>query len=142
MGVLFCCLRVIPIGERQFRMLSRPMRLTAALGIFLSVAACAGGPMDTGEPGEPGSTGDGTADGTDGGIGDPTSASDAAEVTAATGPYFTQPMFFNTDVSTTAKAGNSAAIIASLAAAGGWGNSNKMQIDFTLDVLTATGLSL
>jgi serine/threonine-protein kinase len=76
-------------------------------------------------------------DGTDGGVADTASASDAAEVTAATGPYFTQPMFFNSDVSTTAKAGNSAAIIASLAAAGGWGNSNKMQIDFTLDVLTA-----
>src|SRR5689334_13260328 len=113
------------------------MRLTAALGVFLSVAACAGGPTDNGQGGEPGSTG-GSTDDADGGVGDPASASDAAEVTAATGPYFTQPMFFNTDVSTTAKAGNSAAIIASLAAAGGWGNSNKMQIDFTLDVLTAS----
>jgi serine/threonine-protein kinase len=46
-------------------------------------------------------------------------------------------MFWNTDVSTATKAGSSAAIIASLAAAGGWGNGNLFQIDFALDVLTA-----
>jgi serine/threonine-protein kinase len=47
-------------------------------------------------------------------------------------------MFFNRDVSATARAANSASIIAALSAAGGWGNSNKMQIDFDLDVLTAS----
>ena len=87
----------------------------------------------TGEPGagDPGNT-DGTAPGPDGSV----SASDASAITAATGPYFTTPMFFNTDVSTVAKAANSASIISALAAAGGWGNG-KMQIDFALDVLTA-----
>jgi len=46
-------------------------------------------------------------------------------------------MFFNTDVSAVPKAASSASVIAALAAAGGWGNGNKMQIDFALDVLTA-----
>ena len=67
----------------------------------------------------------------------PTSPTPPA-VVPGVGPYFTTPMFFNTDVSATAKAANSASIIAALSAAGGWGNSNVMQIDFTLDVLTAT----
>jgi len=47
-------------------------------------------------------------------------------------------MFFNTDVSMAPNAANSDRIIAALAAAGGWGNSNTMQIDFDIDVLTAT----
>ena len=53
-----------------------------------------------------------------------------------TGPYFTQPMFFNPDVSAVPKAASSASIIAALRAAGGWGNGDKMQIDFAIDVLT------
>ena len=56
----------------------------------------------------------------------------------AAGPYFTSPMFFNRDVSTVPKAANSDSIISTLRAAGGWGNGNVMQIDFALDVLTAT----
>jgi serine/threonine-protein kinase len=68
---------------------------------------------------------------------DSTMSADASALTAAAGPYFTTAMFFNADISTTAKAANSASLIAALAAAGGWGNGNKMQIDFALDVLTA-----
>jgi hypothetical protein len=60
---------------------------------------------------------------------------------AGTGPYFTSPMFFNRDVSSAPKAASSGSIIAALSAAGGWGNSNKMQIDFGLDVLTASSSS-
>jgi serine/threonine-protein kinase len=56
---------------------------------------------------------------------------------AAVGPYFTTPMFFNTDVSHTTKAANSDSLVAALVQEGGWGNSNVMQIDFDLDVLTA-----
>lgn len=56
----------------------------------------------------------------------------------AAGPYFMTPMFFNRDVRAAPKAANSASIIAALAAAGGWGNSNRMQIDFSLDVLSAS----
>ncbi len=62
---------------------------------------------------------------------------DAPASTAATGPYFATPMFFNTDVSATPKAANSATLIQTLSAEGGWGNGNVMQIDFALDVLTA-----
>jgi serine/threonine-protein kinase len=46
-------------------------------------------------------------------------------------------MFFNRDVSGVPKATNSATIISALKAAGGWGNSNRMQIDFTLNVVKA-----
>lgn len=106
---------------------------TATLGIFLSVAACAAGPSGDATDGVDGSVADGSATG-DGATG----MTDGASVAAATGPYFTTAMFFNTDVSTVAKAASSASIISALAAAGGWGNGNKMQIDFDLDVLTAT----
>jgi hypothetical protein len=109
------------------------MQSSTWMGILLSAAmACAGAPSD------------GTAELTDGGTGvveisdGATATTDGAAVTSATGPYFTTAMFFNRDVSTTAKAANSDSLIAALAAAGGWGNSNKMQIDFDLDVLTAT----
>lgn len=57
---------------------------------------------------------------------------------ASTGPYFATPMFFNIDVHAVPKAANSDAIIASLNAAGGWGNSNIMQIDFSIPVNKAT----
>ena len=46
-------------------------------------------------------------------------------------------MFFDTDVSGTNAAANSDAIIAALAAAGGWGNGNKLQIDTSINVLRA-----
>jgi len=54
------------------------------------------------------------------------------------GPYFETQMFFNRDVSASAPAANSDAIIASLRAAGGWGNGDTMQIDFSFDVLLAS----
>ena len=53
------------------------------------------------------------------------------------GPFFDQPMFFNRDVSGSPAAANSDALIASLRAAGGWGNGDTMQIDFSLVVLSA-----
>jgi hypothetical protein len=77
--------------------------------------------------------------GSDGSAGGGTATPDGGVPAAATsGPYFTMPMFFNTDVSGVPKAASSDAIIAALVAEGGWGNGNKMQIDFDLDVLTAT----
>jgi serine/threonine-protein kinase len=66
-----------------------------------------------------------------------TSASELG-VIASTGPYFATPMFFNRDVRAVPKAATSDAQIAALKAAGGWGNSNKMQIDFTISVNKAT----
>ena len=56
---------------------------------------------------------------------------------ASVGPYFTTPMFWNQDVTTAAKAANSATIISSLRSAGGWGNSNIFQVDFSIPVFTA-----
>src|SRR5438093_824604 len=107
------------------------MHSSTCMGILLSVAtACAGGPSD----GAAELTDGGTIETADGAI----AMTDGTAVTAATGPYFTTSMFFNNDVSAVAKAASSDSIIAALAAAGGWGNSNKMQIDFDLDVMTAT----
>ena len=59
-------------------------------------------------------------------------------VLASSGPYFATPMFFNYDVSAAPKAANSATMISALKAAGGWGNGNVFQIDFSLNVLKAT----
>src|SRR5689334_24880342 len=85
-----------------------------------------------GNPGDP----DGDDSGATADAGTP--PSDGAQtVTLGVGPYFATPMFFNRDVSAVPKAANSASLIAGLVAAGGWGNGNKMQIDFGLDVLTA-----
>ncbi len=69
---------------------------------------------------------DGGVDGPDGGV------------AAGSGAYFpTGTMFFQRDVSEVPVAPNSAAIIASLRAAGGWGNSDRFQIDFSIEVLAA-----
>jgi serine/threonine-protein kinase len=46
-------------------------------------------------------------------------------------------MFFNQDVSKRSPASYSANMIQELKDSGGWGNSNKFQIDFSLEVLTA-----
>ena len=56
---------------------------------------------------------------------------------APSGPYFTSPMFFDRDVSRAPVAGDSAAIVAALDDAGGWGNGNRFAIDFSIDVLAA-----
>jgi len=55
----------------------------------------------------------------------------------AAGPYFSSPMFFNSDVSKEPKAGLTQQYIGSLRAAGGWGNSDRFAIDFSFDVLAA-----
>ena len=53
------------------------------------------------------------------------------------GPFFEQTMFFDRDVHDAPVASNSGAIISSLRAAGGWGNSDTFQIDFSINVLRA-----
>jgi hypothetical protein len=58
-------------------------------------------------------------------------------VTVSTGPYFDEPMFFNRDVSAEPAAANSAQLVGSLRAAGGWGNNDRMRIDFSFSVLQA-----
>jgi hypothetical protein len=59
--------------------------------------------------------------------------------TGTSGPYFANSMFFNRDVSSESPAATSAAQIAALRAAGGWGNGDTMQIDFSFDVILADG---
>lgn len=129
MPVLFRAVRVVPMVRCCHCVLICRMRETLILGIILSVG-CSGATPEGSDP----EVMDGSAvdDGT------LTIGTDSSAVTAGTGPYFTTPMFFNADVSTLPKAANSASLISALAAAGGWGNSNTMQIDFALDVLTAT----
>ncbi len=56
--------------------------------------------------------------------------------TAGAGPYFTQAMFFNRDVSALPKASNSDSLLSTLSSSGGWGTGH-MQIDFAIDVLRA-----
>jgi hypothetical protein len=55
------------------------------------------------------------------------------------GPYFDHAMFWNRDVSSAPVAADSAQIIGALRAAGGWGNYDRFQIDFSFDVLVADG---
>jgi hypothetical protein len=57
--------------------------------------------------------------------------------TGAPGPFFTETMFFNQDVSGVSPSPTSDTQIASLRAAGGWGNGDQFQIDFSFDVLLA-----
>ena len=64
---------------------------------------------------------------------------DAPDFSSNAGPYFATPMFFNRDVSALPKATYSDATIAALRAAGGWGNADTFQIDFSIDVLKADG---
>ena len=79
-----------------------------------------------------------SGDNNDAGSGDPGTPGDAPTPPSSVGPYFTTPMFWNRDVSAAPKAANSDTIIATLEAEGGWGGGNVMQIDYAIDVLTAT----
>ncbi len=63
--------------------------------------------------------------------------SGSGSASGTSGPYFETPMFFDRDVSGSPKGATSDAMIAQLAAEGGWGNGNKFQIDFSIDVLAA-----
>jgi hypothetical protein len=62
---------------------------------------------------------------------------DGGPANGTSGPYFDNPIFFDRDVSGSPKPTNSDQMIAALAAAGGWGNGNKFQIDISIDVLAA-----
>ena len=80
------------------------MRRAILVIIGLAIGACGGG--------------DGGSDDVSGGPG---------------GPYFVDGAFFDQDVTGVTPAGNSAAIIGALRAAGGWGNGDVFQIDFSID---------
>ena len=59
-------------------------------------------------------------------------------VTGPPGPYFDHAMFFNDDVSGAPVAAYSSQVIGALRTAGGWGNHDRMKIDFGFAVLHAT----
>ena len=84
--------------------------MRTSIGALLVVAACGGG----------GGGDDGPGAGT-------------------SGPYFEHDMFFDQIVSGVAPAATSDEMIAALRAEGGWGNSDRMQIDFSFDVLSGAG---
>jgi len=86
--------------------------MRTSIGALLVMAACGGGGGGGGD--------DGPATGT-------------------SGPYFDRDMFFNRDVSGVAAAASSGAIISALRQEGGWGNGDRMQIDFSFDVLSGEG---
>jgi hypothetical protein len=105
------------------------MRITSIIG-GLVVAVTAAGCVDGGDDAAPAEEeGDAVEEGV-------TQAAVTGPV-GPIGPYFTQPQFCNRDVTGVAKAANSDRIIAALKAAGGWGNSNRMQVDYSLDVVKA-----
>ncbi|HEU0029575.1 MAG TPA: hypothetical protein VFQ53_03005 [Kofleriaceae bacterium] len=97
-----------------------------AMGSFC-VAACSG-TIGTTDPNDPNAPNDASADSRR--VDDPPPAQ-------GTGPYFEVPMFWNRDASIAPKSPQSDAMIAALRSEGGWGNADKMQIDFTFEVLTA-----
>ncbi|HEY5938555.1 MAG TPA: hypothetical protein VIU61_28080 [Kofleriaceae bacterium] len=98
----------------------------AWLGIALGALCACTGAVDDGDG--PDRSGPGSGSG---------SGSGSNEPPAGAGPYFQTPMFWNRDVSGEAKAATSDATIAALRSAGGWGNNDKMQIDFSITVLAA-----
>ncbi|MBV8755954.1 MAG: hypothetical protein JO257_01685 [Deltaproteobacteria bacterium] len=98
--------------------------------IALALSACTGKVSGSG----PGGGGGDQPDAAGGGSG----TADAPPFSKPVGPYFTTQMFFNEDVSATPTSSKSSSIISALRAAGGWGNGDKFQIDFAIDVLTAS----
>jgi hypothetical protein len=101
------------------------MRITmATIVLVVMAAACGGG---------------GGGGGGDGGGGD--GGDDGGTTLGPGGPYFPQGAFWDQDVSAVAPAGNSDAMIGALRAAGGWGNGDVFQIDFSIEVLRVDGAS-
>src|SRR3989442_8321402 len=99
--------------------------------VLVAAAACGGGGAGVSrDANPPPDDGAGDAVVSDGMV-------DGADYAHPTGPYFTTSMFWNRDVSAVPKSQTSDAMIAALVSEGGWGNANKMQIDFSIEVLTA-----
>ena len=80
---------------------------------------------------------DGGGGGTDAGSGDSGTGGTDAGTPTGDGHYFPAGAFFTQDVSGEEPASYSDDVIAALRDAGGWGNGDFFQIDFSIDVLTA-----
>jgi len=88
-----------------------------------------------GTGGAPAGTGGGQSGGTAGSSPATGGSGGGGSVTA--GGIFEQPEPWNKDVSTLTKDARSDAIVAALESMGGWGNSNRLQIDFTIPLFFA-----
>jgi hypothetical protein len=121
------------------------------LGTLVLVAACAGDPddrtPDAGRTRDAGQRNDSSASGDEDAepgvepdaAANPSGGSDAGSgLAGGASPYFSHGAFFLDDVSAAAKAANSDAAIKALRARGGFGNGDVFQIDFSIDVLSAS----
>ena len=111
----------------------KSLALFASLALVFSCSNDGGTPPDGGGPDAP-SGGDAGKDAPSGGDAQPeASGGDASgDAGSGTGALFEQAEPWTKDVSGLSKASNSDAIIAALAGMGGWGNGNKLQIDFSI----------
>lgn len=98
--------------------------LVAAVVLAVSGAACA----DVGIAGNPSAVGSG-----------PTVGATATATATATAGLFAAPEPWTKDVSGLAPSDRSDRIVTALTNLGGWGNSNKLQIDFSMPLLVADG---
>jgi serine/threonine-protein kinase len=107
--------------------------------LIIVLAACAHGSNSASPPASDGSADSPATTSTDGEVpgdgGD--HGGDGGDHGSQTGPYFTTPMFWNRDVSAVQKSATSDTMISALVVEGGWGNGNKLQIDFSIEVLEA-----
>ncbi|MBL8916648.1 MAG: hypothetical protein JNM17_38460 [Archangium sp.] len=111
------------------------MRTHALLLCCVVVAGCSSTPgTDGGAGGGSAATGGGTGAGIGGGSA--TGGGTTGGGSSATG-LFDRIHGWNTDVSALPKSTRSDAITAQLIASGGWGNSNRLQIDFSIPIFFA-----
>src|SRR5579862_5408732 len=126
----------------------RPSRACGACAIVASaLVACSSssaGPSNDAGGGSPGADGGigptgGSVDGGDGVDSTPNASPDSATGMPAptVGGIFEQPEPWTTDVSALAKDPRSDAIIAALVSSGGWGDGNRLDIDFSIPLFFA-----
>ncbi len=91
-----------------------------------------GGDAGSGSDAHSGEAGSSSSGGSSGGSSSGGSSGSSSGGTATVGGIFLQPEPWTTDVSGLTKDTRSDAIIAALTSLGGWGNGNKLQIDFSI----------
>jgi serine/threonine-protein kinase len=115
--------------------MARSSLIVILSGPLLLAACSSDGNAASADGGTPEQRVDSGGDGADDPAGDGDGATPAAP--RGTSAYFPGESFFTEDVYDSAKAAHSDATIAALRAAGGWGNGDFFQIDFSMEVLTA-----
>jgi hypothetical protein len=145
----------LPIDSVARAGYSRSMRaplLFPSLAAATALFAFGCGGDDSASPGKGGGSGsdgsttsDGSSSQADGGSSSEGSVDDGqspgseggGSITPTVGGLFEQPEPWTEDVSAAAKDARSDAIIAALGSLGGWGNGNKLQIDFSIPLFFA-----